>query len=1440
MLNPVDFYYFWQSLGAIRYILLLLVFSINLSYGQVVDVSDFYSNNEFFFPKFEHLGEDEGFPVNRISCVAQDNLGYLWVGSMENGLFRYDGHQFESFELDHTNPFSLPGNDVYFIHEDSRKILWIGTNKALCYFLPEKHQFIKMKIDSPDDAKGLIFTSIFENEIGDLFIGTNKGIYLLSNIARSDLLVQEQPVLNPDSMGIELHRIEINVNSSINSVLEVKDLAVDKEGRLWILHERVLGLYTTIHSFQEAISGNQYPIHGYYQQIAELKLANKLCLDESGILRTSYEDEIIKINTNSPKITVERLGIKSNLAQIDDFHSMDKPRKIFWVGHHMIDIHILDDARNKFYPICFESSDENSLFDKGVSCFLRTSSNVIFIGTVWGGLFKFNPYSFQSNYHPNLQSIHLNQPNNLRYTYEDSRGLIWMIARDVDCCDKNSGQVLATYGDTFFDHEWHYKNKLIEDKNGRMWIGLEGGGLGYFDVRFDSRKNRKEVKTTPLHRILNNSHVSALYEDKDGNIWVGAFYNSRSSVGKNTSLFKVSGDGKILSEYVIASWPYGSEERMSHFINQIVVDTNGFAWLATGFGLGKFDLQNANMELFQYPEQDSLLTHGYRFLTLLPDPNKSDSILWIGTAGGGLLSFNNTNNSFHSYHEVVAKHINSMLTDDAGRICLGTTEGIIQITLNKNGGEISRVKKYEKSDGLITNDYSFYYGHNAVKTKNGRLIFTGPKGFQVINPEQIKSDPYIPPVYLSEFFLNYKPADYLIPGSPLEKPIYLTENINLPYEQNTLGFELNALDFNSPNHLNYAFLLENYDNDWIYTGNKNVIHYTKLPSGKYKLKYKLANKDGLWGEATEGLQLLILRPWWFGNWAWMVYLLLLSAVVIFWVKVFQYRQKMNMHIELNKMEANKLKELDAMKSKFFANISHEFRTPLTLIMNPVEVILDNTSDTLIRRNLQLIKKNANHLLQYISEILDLSKLEANRLSLHVRKVDLNEVVRNLVASFESWAHKKQIHIKLKSPAGMLFFFLDPEKINTILSNLFSNAIKYTPENGQINIDISICKGGCVDHCTLKVGCLIISVTNTGPGIPQENLPYIFDRYYRVEKDMNKSEYGTGLGLTLVKELVQLHNGTINVKSVEGEFTNFTLRFPLIEPPFESKENTRVFTFDTKRGNIQLDEWEEVQVSENIDLSQDKEKKIVLIIEDNRDMRSILKSALKSTYKLIEAEDGDLGEKLAIETIPDIIISDLMMPKKNGYEVARSLKSNEMTSHIPIILLTARADISDKIAGLETGADDYLIKPFYEKELKVRVRNLMEQRKKLKNKYSRLNILKLDNLPEKSIDQAFLEKVTRLALEHISDENFDVQTLLDNLTMSRTQLHRKLKALTNQSATEFIRSIRLQKASEMLKGKTGTVAEIAYQVGFQSLPYFNKVFKEYYGHTPSEHIEEVGE
>jgi DNA-binding response OmpR family regulator/nitrogen-specific signal transduction histidine kinase len=559
------------------------------------------------------------------------------------------------------------------------------------------------------------------------------------------------------------------------------------------------------------------------------------------------------------------------------------------------------------------------------------------------------------------------------------------------------------------------------------------------------------------------------------------------------------------------------------------------------------------------------------------------------------------------------------------------------------------------------------------------------------------------------------------------------------------------------------------------------------------------------------------------------------------------RQRLKQELEIELVEAEKLKELDSMKSRFFANISHEFRTPLTLVLGPLEKVLDSVSGE-AKSNLVIMQRNARRLQHLINELLSLSKLESGQMKLHARKLNLVKVVNGYVQSFESLAKQREIALVFKSHSDDIQAYVDKEKLEKILFNLLSNAFKFTASDGRIDVEVGRSAGtrGPEDPLTRRPAdpsdFIEIQISDTGAGISQENLPHIFDRFYQATDSYTKVQEGTGIGLALTKELIELHNGWIEVDSKVGAGTMFRIYFLSGKGHLKPGEIvTGDEPEDIREHSLLLSDFDENPIITPEDKEPGKEKPLLLVVEDNDDLRSHIRSYLADTYRIAESVDGKMGLDRAIEEVPDLVISDVMMPIMDGIELCTRLKTDERTSHIPVVLLTARADIEDKLEGLETGADDYITKPFDARELLVRIKNLLEVRQKLRERFFReakkIGLSALSDLSitgVSSMEQKFLVKAIGVVKTNLSDPEFTVKRFCLEMAMSNMQLHRKLVAVTGQTANRFIRSYRLSRAASLLEKRAGNVTEIAYEVGFNNLSWFAKCFQEQFGMPPSEY------
>jgi signal transduction histidine kinase/DNA-binding response OmpR family regulator len=746
--------------------------------------------------------------------------------------------------------------------------------------------------------------------------------------------------------------------------------------------------------------------------------------------------------------------------------------------------------------------------------------------------------------------------------------------------------------------------------------------------------------------------------------------------------------------------------------------------------------------------------------------------------------------------------------------------------------ETDRFIPFTTEDGIRPTSY---FNPNVYHDRNNYIYLPTP--YDIVNyfhPDSFKINTTVPPVYFTDFQL----ASHLVrPGDStaiLQKSLDFTEKITLQYAQNDFTIHYTAPEYIHPNETVFAIQLEGFNDDWQEVGNKREARYTNLSPGTYTFKAKVRNHHGFWSETPRTLKIVVLPPWYRTWWAYLLYALTVGGI-LFAVRNYELKR------QLAKAEALRLQELDLAKSRLYNNITHEFRTPLTVILGMAEQV-KNDPKNWFNEGLQLIRRNGKQLLNLVNQMLDLSKLESGHIPLKLVNGDIVSFLHYLTESFHSYADSKDIRLHFRSDYPELQMDYDPEKLQNVVSNLLSNAIKFTPSGGDVYFDLRFPNNDLrLEEAIVNPNTeIVIQVSDNGPGIAAEHLPFIFDRFYQADNTDTRRGEGTGIGLALVKELVKVMGGRIEVESPYagpgGKGTRFSIWLPVTRtaaPPDPLKGETL---------------WQNpADISDTIksELSDygspfrgsgggGADRFTVLLVEDNPDVVTYLTSVLSLHYRIATARNGQEGIEKAFELVPDLIVSDVMMPEKDGFELCHTLKTDERTSHIPIVLLTAKADQKSKIEGLTYGADAYLAKPFHQEELLVRVEKLIELRRRMQERFRTAGSLQqVIDTPPQSIEDQFLQKVIRIIQAQMSDENFGMPQLCKELNMSRTNLFRKLKALTGKSTTLFIRTLRLEKARTLLETTELNVTEACFAAGFNSPNYFSRVFQEEFGVAPSE-------
>jgi len=754
-----------------------------------------------------------------------------------------------------------------------------------------------------------------------------------------------------------------------------------------------------------------------------------------------------------------------------------------------------------------------------------------------------------------------------------------------------------------------------------------------------------------------------------------------------------------------------------------------------------------------------------------------------------------------------------------------------QQLIDFDNGKITQLSctVYNHLDGMRESECNGRRQPSAWKSRDGKLWFTSIAGVVCVDPNNLCRNKVKPPVYI-EHIMTRDSTTHRWQSQP----------IHLQAKDRDLEVKYTALSYAIPERVKFKYRLLGYEKAWEDAGNRRTAFYTNLTKGDYEFQVIACNNDGIWNEQGASVQLIIPPFWWETWWAYIFYITSGITMLVWFIRRRYKRKFVETQLQLEREHANRLEELDKVKSRFFAGVSHEFRTPLTLIKGPLQDLLTITKNIENRSLMQMMLRNTHRLERLVNQLLDLAQLQSGKLILQARPVRVSQFLKGIVASFESYARRKEIDLVFKPPLQLtsLIVYIDPDKMEKAMINLLSNALKYTPEGGTVKITISLEK---IDS---KEG-VAIRVKDSGIGISQDALPHIFDYFYRYRNENNFGEEGAGIGLALTKELISLHHGDITVTSGEDVGSEFTIRLLLGKDFLKPEEIISEHVEDWELSETTMPPQPSIKQVETGTFQMEQERILkphsntatILLVEDNPDMRAYLRRHLQLNYRLIEATNGKDGLQKAASDIPDLIISDVMMPYMDGYELCKNLKTNELTSHIPVILLTAKGSPESKIEGLEMGAVDYLTKPVDIEELNLRLKNLIEFQTKFQERL-RKQITTLDvtiaGMPVTSADERFLKKAMEIVEKEITKSNFNATKFANEMAMSRAHLNRKLCGLLGQKTNEFIRTIRLKRAAELLRKGSGSVSEIAYQVGFNHLSYFARCFKVQYSVMPSEY------
>ncbi|MEM7369528.1 MAG: two-component regulator propeller domain-containing protein [Bacteroidota bacterium] len=1384
---------------------------------------------------FDHLQTNDGLPTGYVNDIHQDERGFLWLCTWE-GLIRYDGYNFVSYRPELGDSSSISSKYVYCMTGAPKGGLWIGTKKGLNYFDKNSGTFQRFLHEpgNPQSLPGDWVLDLLIDQAGNLWVACDKGL--------TKIILNEQG--KPQEFLQFLPRQ--NDRSSL-PLAQIMSILIDHKEQVWIGTMEGLAVIDT--------QGN----------VSRLPIRLEDGHEPQPSITALYEDQNqnIWIGTKGSEVfqwqskteTFHKLeGIEPSNQYISDF--CEDLEGNLWLSIYEKGL-VVKSVTGELEQIRYHSESPQSLSSDAIKVLFRDQSGIIWIGGAGLGLDKFDPYRKPFRYYKHQS----NNPGSLRHN-----------------------KIMS----------------IAEDPLGRMWMGTHDGGIEVFYPK-ENRFVRYENQTGSINPLISDK-IWCLYADStSGTMWAGGHYGliRINLLTEQQSEQRVWIEGDLSSQFVPILLADSTLDPEKHQVRAILKDQTGMMWVGTYHGLFGLQIFKDSVEIAHHYLHDPDDLHSISDDIVISIFQDSQGDLWLGTRDGGLnrlrMSEGNPTGEFSRYNNHAKNHspnsfkgrevsciledrhqnlwfgtngdglnvlrrtnrqdgqadfqhfgkkegllgdaVFGILDDHEGYLWLSTNQGLFKFDPKLPNGQ--QFQQFTIEHGLSSN---MFFTGSYCKSKSGHLYFGSQTGFNVFHPDSILENPYSPKVVISQLEIFNEVVSVGEKRNRrvvLNHPISEATEISLSYLDNNFQLEFAALSFSSPENNKYAYQLEGYDEDWIYTdASRRIASYNNLKPGTYTFKVKASNADHIWNELPSQLIIHTATPPWKSLWAIGIYGLILLGFLYLFRAYMINKIRLTNDLELQHREHQKEKQINQLKLHFFTQISHEFRTPLTLIIGPVRNLIqkgNELSKSEISRNVNLIDFNVRYVMRLIDQLLYFNKSESGKLHLQNETGDLIEFVRQSCESFLFVAEKNKIDLHFEADREELRLKLDWDKVLKILNNLISNALKFTPKGGEVCVSIRL-ESEDSDDCSQTP--VRIEVKDNGIGIPADELALIFDSFYQVGSTRTDSQTGYGIGLALTKKLVEIQQGTIEVESDQKFGTRFCVSLPY-HPPCAlliDKENhkwTEPWSLPGMGADMNANLMPEVLLTDE----KEDSRPIILIVEDHPEIRTFLLQNLCQSYRILVAENGEEAWETVLANIPTLIISDIMMPVMDGLQLCEKIKQDERTSHIPVILLTAKSAIEHRIVGIESGADAYLAKPFHPRFLQAKIEQLIQVRSELRKKYQGHTLMLESNPAISSSDEPFLNRVKEIIEAHLSDTEFKVGELERELGMSHMQLYRKLKALIDQSANEFIRTVRLQHAAKLLMSTQLNVNEVSYRVGFNSPSYFIKCFRKQFKILPKAYAEQ---
>lgn len=1297
---------------------------------------------------------------------------------------------------------------VTSIHRDRYGFIWIGTYNGLNRYDGSKFTIYQSSWDDRTALPDNHITALSEDKGNKIWIGTDKGLaYYDYNDGKIYRAYLQQPGGKVKTLDERVNALTTDLNGNVfiatnkgfflrkegarnfNQVSipshksqNVQSLTIDLQGRVWVfVQECGLGLYDSKTNKISLVN-------------TQLKAMTYIVGDKSGkSLWMGSESGIFSFDIRSGNI--EDLNKRYHLNNRSVMQIHESADSKLWVATDGGGINLFDRPFSE--PSIINTGKNNGKLSSGaIHVIFEDPERNIWLGTLRGGINILN---------------------------SKSRMPIETIANDPD----NTNSLINNFTRSF-----------CEDRFNNIWIGTSGGGLSYWNSKDNIFRNYIPQKGNL--RSLSSNFVLSIIEDNKKNIWLATLNGGINRYDRKSDSFV---------RYRCFNTATGNDDPS---IWKLYLDKNGDIWAAAtrGGGLYRYDPLMDKFALYDamltdisamYQDRKGVFWVGNSSLIKIDPIRKrhfttkiSNTIhviyedkkerFWLGTGGGGLLLMDRMTGRIKRYTTADGLPDNTVLTileDKQGMLWMSTFNGLCSFDANTG-----KFRRFFAADGLQSNQFNV---NAALKLQSGELLFGGLKGFNRFYPERIKTNTDMPDLYLTDFRINEVSIqrDSMFEGS---KNVINMKKIILDYNQASIAVDYVALGYPLARNINYAYYLENWDKHWNRVGNLRTAYYSRLNEGSYFLHIKSINANGSWSGKELTIEITILPPWYRTWWAYLGYLAVLISFPLVYLVYRSKQLKLKHEIELAKIKAEQDHLLNEKKLSFFTSISHEFKTPLTLIINPVkDLLMAGTEEK--NGALNIVYKNAKRLLGLVDHLLLFRKVESESSELSAEPLSFVAFAREVFDCFTAQVNSKKIDFKFIAAELDMPLYADVDKIEIILFNLISNAVKFTPGGGQIVVEI-----------TQDEEMVYLSVEDSGPGIPPDLGDKLFDKYYQV-KGMTKSHSGFGIGLYLVKTFLDLHHGSIHYYNNQIGGATFTMGMPKGTAHFKAGEllvenqvQDAVRTVADQSEHMFQQEPNPASESTTVQLDiLISDRQSMMIIDDNADMRSYITSIFSNDYRIYEAMNGEVGLAMIRKYLPDIIISDINMDELDGVELCRVLKADNALNHIPVILITGEANSEIELQGFETGAVDFVAKPFERSLLVARVNNILRNRAELQHYFYNKVTLKNSVYNLSEADRDFIYKCINIIEQNLLESDFDVQRIANEMAMSYSSLYKRIKLITGRTVSDFIRFIRIRKAAELLINTNCNVNEAAMHVGFNDIKYFREHFVKIYGIKPSEFV-----